>query len=259
MRRFVFAAMLLLPAPAQAGAWTLSEDHVQIITQETWSTAIASFDDTGTASIPAGYEKWLTSIDAEYGWNDWLTLIAAPEFAHARTLDPSGAVITANDFAAAAGARVRLYNDFGVVSAELTAKSAGAFAMSVSRGRAAGQEIEIRGLYGTNFTFFHRDGYADVEAGYRWIAGPRADEIPIDISVGMQITKKDSILIQSFNIITANNARPPYTYYRSHKLQISSIRRISDHVSLQSGAFVSPAGQNALLERGINVALWVNF
>jgi hypothetical protein len=35
--------------------------------------------------------------------------------------------------------------------------------------------------------------------------------------------------------------------------------RIAPKFSLQAGAFVSPAGQNALVERGLLVALWSNF
>jgi hypothetical protein len=35
--------------------------------------------------------------------------------------------------------------------------------------------------------------------------------------------------------------------------------RVAPKFSLQTGAFVSPAGQNALVERGLLVALWSNF
>src|SRR5262249_7255046 len=119
--------------------------------------------------------------------------------------------------------------------------------------------IEIRGLYGTNFTLFDRNGYADIEAGYRWIAGTRADEFPIAFSVGLQLGKRDSILLQSFNIVTRDNARPPYGYYRLRKLPYSIIAGVSDRVSIVSGACISPAGQNSLLERGATVAVWVNF
>ena len=64
------------------------------------------------------------------------------------------------------------------------------------------------------------------------------------------------VMAQNFNIISAGDASPPYSYYRSHKLEFSVVQRLSQHWSLQSGVFFSPAGQNALVERGVSIALW---
>lgn len=259
MKRFLAVLAFFFPVAAHAGAWTLNEDSTQIIAGTTWSTAGTSFDDKGAASQPAIYEKWLSSADAEYGWNDYLTLIVAPEFAHARVGLPSGVVSTANDFAIAGGARVRLDDLFGVLSAQLTAKSAGAFDMSVSANGAAGRQLELRLLYGTNFTVLGYDGYFDAEAAERLIAGLRPDELPIDLTLGVQVTPHTTVMAQSFNIIAAGNAKPPYEYYRQHKLELSAVTRLTDQFSLQSGAFISPAGQNTLVEQGFSVALWAQF
>jgi hypothetical protein len=62
-------------------------------------------------------------------------------------------------------------------------------------------------------------------------------------------------MAQSFNIISGS-AIAPYTSYRTHKLEFSVVEKLNDRWSLQSSAFFSPAGQNALDEKGMCVALW---
>lgn len=259
MKRALLLLLLLAPQSAFAGAWTMPRGKMQIIASTTWSAAKSSFDSSGSASVPAQFEKSLTSIDLEYGWNDWLTLIADPEYAYARTLRISGRVETDHDWAESGGVRIRLAHSFGVLSAEFTAKSAGAYAMDVARDGAAGRQLETRLLYGTNFNLFGKRGYIDLECGYRWIAGPRADEIPVDVTVGYRANWRTWLMFQSFNIIAMDNARPPYEYYRQHKLEFSTVTWLSRTVSIQSSAFISPAGQNSLAEQGGSVAVWLRF
>ncbi|HUJ03593.1 MAG TPA: hypothetical protein VLW75_08155 [Rhizomicrobium sp.] len=258
MKRAVALLLLLMPNAARAGAWTMPRGHMQVIVQTIWSQAKSGYDSKSTASLPLDFEKSLTNADIEYGWNNWLTLIARPEFAHART-ELFGRVHSDNDWAGAGGVRLRLMHSFGVLSAEFVAKSAGAYAMSVSRDGAAGRQLESRLLYGTNFRLFHRNGYLDIEGGYRWIAGPRADEIPVDVTLGYRLNWRTWLMLQSFNIVAMGNARPPYQYYRQHKIEFSTVTRFSHRLYLQSGAFVSPAGQNSLVEAGASMAVWLNF
>lgn len=259
MKNALVLVLLLVPQAAFAGAWTMPRGHMQIIASSTWSGAHSSFDSSGSASVPAEFEKSLSSIDIEYGWNNWLTLLADPEYAYARTLRPNGRIETDHDWAESGGVRIRLAHTFGVLSAEFTAKSAGAYAMDVARDGAAGRQLETRLLYGTNFKLFGKRGYLDLESGYRWIAGPRADEVPVDITLGYRTNWRTWLMFQSFNIVAMNNARAPYEYYRQHKLEFSTVTWLSQEVSVQSSAFISPAGQNSLAEQGGSVALWFRF
>jgi len=41
--------------------------------------------------------------------------------------------------------------------------------------------------------------------------------------------------------------------------QLSVVRQITGHWSLQIGAFVSPFGQNIVVEQGVVSALWYRF
>lgn len=106
---------------------------------------------------------------------------------------------------------------------------------------------------------FRLDGFLDVEAGERWLSGARPNETPIDLTAGLHITPHNMLLLQNFNIIAGDDARPPFGYYRIHKLALSWVTGPWHHLSLQTGGFFSPAGQNSLVETGVFAAVWAQF
>jgi hypothetical protein len=238
--------LLLCAGQAHAGAWTQAEDTGQTFSTFTYSRASHSYDGHSNATIPIRYTKLLTQTYIEYGVRDWLTLTVDPEYAKAQSGPPGGPIEIANAFAIGAGARVRLLDNHGVFSLEGSYKSAGAFDTSVSVNQESARQFEIRALYGTNFDLFGKTAFADLELGQRFIAGARPSETPIDISVGLHITKQTMVLAQNFNVIAGGDSKPPYSYYRSHKVQLSIVQHLWRHLSLQVGGFVSPLGQNAL-------------
>ncbi|HEY4113985.1 MAG TPA: hypothetical protein VGM17_07975 [Rhizomicrobium sp.] len=254
----IAAALASLPAPACAGAWTLPAGDTQAITGAILSNANATFGSSGHAT-PVLFRKLLVGSYVEHGILDDVTLIFAPEYATATEEGPNQPLIHVHDFALKAGVRVRLEDSFGVFSAEASFKTAGGFDMSVTTRNDSGKEAELRLLYGTNFTVFHRGGYIDLEVAERYITGARPSETPIDLTVGLKITKSITLMAQSFNIIADGEGKPPYRYYRSHKLEFGVLQRLWNGVYLQSGGFISPFGQNALVEHGADASLWVQF
>ena len=264
----IAAAMLcVMSSPALAGAWTLPEESSQIIATTIVSTASTEFNANGEPYRPVKFRKLLQTACIEYGWKDWLTLTLDPEYARAISAEFRKPVQHATDFAVGGGLRARLTGSIGVLSLEATVKSAGTYDMSTAIDltainsnplkRDTSRQAELRLLYGTNFTLFGRSGYFDSEVAQRWIANARPDETAIDFTVGYDIGWHTQAMLQSFNLIAAGNARPPYSYYRSHKLALSAVTHIWRQFSLQTGTFFSPAGQNALAEQGAFVALWV--
>jgi hypothetical protein len=251
--------LLMYAQEARAGAWTQAEDTGQTISTFTYSRASRSYDGHSNATIPIRYTKLLTQTYIEYGVRDWLTITVDPEYAKAQSGPPGGPIEVANAFAIGAGARVRLLDSHGVFSLEGSYKSAGAFDTSVSVNQESARQFEIRALYGTNFDLFGKTAFADLELGQRFIAGARPSETPIDISVGLHITKQTMVLAQSFNVIAGGDSKPPYSFYRSHKVQLSIVQHLWRDLSLQIGGFVSPLGQNALKEQGLSIALWDSF
>ncbi|HEY0266113.1 MAG TPA: hypothetical protein VGC16_05130, partial [Rhizomicrobium sp.] len=152
-----------------------------------------------------------------------------------------------------------LLADDDVLSLEVSARSAGAFNFAVSTdANAAGYDGGFRLLYGAGFRWRGMDGFVNVEAGERWVSAPRPDQTPVDLTAGLWLDPDWMAMLQSFNLVSGS-AAAPYSYFRSHKLELSAVWRVTQRFSLQAGAFVSPAGQNALVERGLVLALWSDF
>jgi protein XagA len=260
-KQFVLAAAFAMQSGvAFAGAWTLPEGKTQLISTFFLSRAGHAFDDSGDPSIPVTFDKYLSQSYIAYGAFDGVTLLLDPEYAVARQGVPGGRQISASAFAIGGGIQGLVFdNNFGVLSVEGSFKSAGAFDTNVSVNKESGQQYELRALYGANFPVFDMTGFTDIEVAERWIAGGRPNETPIDVTLGLHITPQLMVLAQSFNIIAGGDAELPYTYYRSHKVELSAVQHIWHGYSLQAGLFVSPAGQNSLKEQGITVGLWDDF
>ncbi|MBL6854432.1 MAG: hypothetical protein ISS15_03050 [Alphaproteobacteria bacterium] len=250
-------AAALSASPAFGGAWTLTRDHWQSFSTATASQADWSFAPNGDATIPTRFNKILLQNTFEYGPTGYLTLFATPAYVVANVTTPTRQLSHVQNTSIEAGARVMLTaHRFGKLSIQGSYKTAGSFDLSVSAHNDSGRQIELRVLYGTGFEVFGRDAFIDFQIAQRWISHPRPNETPIDVTAGLWLTRDTMVMAQNFNIISAGDASPPYSYYRSHKLEFSVVQRLSQHWSLQSGVFFSPAGQNALVERGVSIALW---
>lgn len=258
MHRGVVALLLCLAmcGAARAGAWTQERHHWQIITSFESMHADAEFGATGERDPSAKFDKLYLKSLIEYGWSDSVTLFAAPEFVIAKSTR-DGVVKPMRDSAIEIGVRNRLWRGFGVASLQTSYKSAGPSDLSRSMGGDSAQIAEVRLLYGTNLRFLGRDGFADIEVARRWVSRPRPDENLLDMAAGLWLDPRTMLMLQSFNTIGGGAAEPPYTDYRMHKLELSVIRRLSGRWSLQTGAFVSPAGRNSLVEQGVVVSLWL--
>jgi hypothetical protein len=247
---------LMTPTDSDAGAWTLRRHHWQMFSGATVSQASMMFGFDGRATVPTKFSKSLLQNTLEYGLTDWATLFATPAFVIANVQTPAMKAVAVRNSSLEAGARILLFERYGVLSIQGSYKSAGAFDLSVSANRQPGRQIDVRLLYGTNFKLFDMDGFADFQVGQRWIAHPRPNETPVDLTAGVWVTPRTLLLVQSLNIISSGDAIAPYYYYRTHKLELSVVQKVTTRWSLQFGAFASPLGQNALVERGVNVSLW---
>lgn len=257
--RFCFrwlSALLLLATQAQAGAWTEPKGHWQIISSFDVARASEGFGGTGIADAPIRYDKLYSKLLIEYGWSDRLTLIAAPEVVVANYSWAGGAPAHDRDVSFEAGARYRLSDRFGILSLQASYKSAGPSDLDNSIGRDSARIVELRVLYGRNFTLLGRDGFADLELAQRFVGGPRPSETVLDATAGWRLAPRTLAMVQSFNTVSGGDAKPPYTYFRTHKIETSLVRSWGTRWSLQLGAYMSPAGQNSLVEQGVEVAIW---
>lgn len=253
----MLVALLWVPLPAMAGAWTLPKGDIQIISGTTFATADHAFDNNSKPTVRIGYQKELLQLYGQYGLTDKITLFVSPEYAIATSAPLIGVAAAAKDAAVGGGVRFRLTDAIGVVSLEASLKTAGAFNLSVSANGVSGRQAELRLLYGKGFKIAERDAFVDVEAAARWVSGDRPNEVPVDLTVGWHATPKLMLMAQNFNIVSGS-ARAPFGYYRSHKVELSAVYKFDDRSSIQLGGFVSPAGQNALQERGATLSVWTS-
>lgn len=265
MRRVLVAGLLLLPCAAHGAAWTQGRGSWQVISGVIYSDAALSFDNQGRAAAPTLFQRILLQNDVEYGVSNRLTAFVRTETADVRSQSGTATAVDAVDNAVELGFRLRpsrgphLLSDYDVISVEAMVRTAGAFNFDYSaNASAAGRAAGVRLLYGAPFKLWHRDGFVNLEAGERWLSRPRPNETVADLTTGLWLDRRWLLLAQNFNVVSGP-ARPPYVYFRSHKLEASLAYRLSRHFTLQGGAFFSPAGQNALDERGLCLSLWSDF
>jgi hypothetical protein len=251
----VLYLLCLAPPEALAGAWTLKKHHWQMFNATTTSSATASFGANGR-QFPARFRKILVQNTLEYGLTDTITLFATPAYVSASAQTAEGKVTRATGSSVEAGARILLFAHRGKLSLQGSYKATGPFDLSNSENQSAARQIELRLLYGSGFKLFGDDGFVDLQVAQRWINHGRPDETAVDLTAGLWLRKDTMVMAQSFNIVSGGDARPPFTSYRSHKVQLSLVERLSQHWSIQAGAFISPAGRNALVEKGLSVVLW---
>jgi protein XagA len=253
------AGALIAPQPICAGAWTLDHGQFQVFSGVTVSRATRRFDGTSDPTQKVVFNKLFVQNWMEYGLTDAVTLFAAPEYILADSGMAGAGVDHTRASSVEAGARILLLSRIGMLSVQMSGKTAGAFNMSTSVGGQSGRQIELRLLYGCNFRLLRRDGYLDLQVAERWIKRPRPNEMTIDATAALWLTRRYLLMFQSFNTIAGGGARPPYEFYRQHKLQASLLQRLGPRWSLQTGVFVSPAGQNIVQEQGVVTQLWYRY
>jgi hypothetical protein len=263
MKRLLVCLALLIPLEARAAAWTQPRGSWQIITGAVLSDADRSFDAGGNASFPERFQRLLLTTDTEYGITNRLTLLVRTETANAHVRAGNATPTNALDNAVEVGARYRLMRPHwlakdDVLSIEVSGRKAGAFNFAYSaNATSGGEDAGIRLLYGSGFRVAHHYAFIDLEAGERWLSHPRPSQTAIDLTAGMWLAPRWMVMLQSFNLVSGP-ARAPYVYYRTHKLEASAVWRMTRRLSLQGGVFFSPAGQNALDERGLCLSLWAD-
>ncbi|HVU21212.1 MAG TPA: hypothetical protein VHE09_10810 [Rhizomicrobium sp.] len=230
-----------------------------IISSLDLARALDGYDGKGSAKAPIRFVKLNSRDLVEYGWNDKLTLFAAPEYVIAESTWAGQTPNVARALSIEAGARYRLLDNIGVLSIQASYRTSGAFDLSNSRSIDTASIGEFRILYGTNFKLFGRDAFGDAELAQRFVTHPRPNETLLDLTAGLSLGPGTQVMLQSFNVVSGGDWQPPDTYFRTHKAEFSVVQRLNKKWSLQAGVFISPAGQNSLVEQGITLAAWTRF
>ena len=113
-------------------------------------------------------------------------------------------------------------------------------------------------MFGEGFDVFRRHAFAGMEAGWRWRAGPPADEAVLDAILGIDPWPSALLMLQSFAISSTGSASGAYRRYDLIKLQLTLAQRLTPRWWIQAGLIETAAGKDAG-ETGAVLALWLRF
>lgn len=258
----VAALLAARPDPASAGAWTSEAGHGQVILQATAATADQEFGPSSHLFDSRPYDKAEVTLVFEYGLTDWLTLIGAPQFLAVQLGDPYPASYAGLGYTDL-GARARLFQgENTVVSAQVVARLPGTG--NSSSAAAVGYEdaeLDLRLLFGASFQLFGKASYLDVEVAQRQRFGPPPDEFRLDATLGVRVTERWQLLLQSFNVISEGAGEGPnfgvsYEYY---KLQAGAAYDLTQSLTVQAAVVGTYFARNAPQENGVVLSALYRF
>ena len=155
------------------------------------------------------------------------------------------------------GVKVGLYEAPGIaVSLQTTARLApvrtGSPALVGNRDSGA----DLRLLVGKGLAIAGLDTFVGIEAAYRTRGDGWANEIHIDLTLGIRPLPRLLVLAQVFDVL-AVGAAPQHTSWT--KVQGSLAYDLDARWSIVGGAFATVAGRNAGRELGPLAAVWYHF
>lgn len=254
-------AITLLPlwaGTAHAGAWPQPKGEGQVIVTGIYSDSEKGYDAQGKTVDIDDYTKAEVYALMEYGVTDDLTVMLTPSLSHVKVQngdDSTGLGYTE------LGARYRLaQGSGGVFSLQGSLRLPGKKRRdNIAQIGATDSEIDLRALAGTSFKFAGKDGFLDVQGGYRIRNGGPANEFRLDATVGVRPSDKLLLMAQSFNVVSDGRGTGVFGKARYSNVYLSGVYDVTPQWSLQLGAMGTLGGRNALRERGVLVAIWRRF
>ncbi len=259
----VLAAMGLASRHAVGGAWPLREGAWQIITQMTpYEAKISGFDPGGRQAGSGTYDRIEYSSLVEYGLTPQTTIGVQ---ARAQSIWQDAGAVQGEAHGLAelnVFARQTLYRgDWDAYALQAQIGIPG-FQWGDENPAVAEPNLhaEFRALYGRGFELPGGwTGFGEVQAAFRYRAGLPADEVRLDVTLGLRPLPDWMLLAQQFSTFGLKNNEPMGADYDIHRLQLSIVHDLTPSVSLQLGAFREYAGRNTALGNAVIAALWLRF
>lgn len=250
-------------ATAQAGAFLQPPNTGQLIVTGRFEQSNRFFSRNGRNRRVRNYRKFELQAWAEYGVSEAVTLIFAPSLARTSTSARPTPIRRESKFQVLhgnleLGARLSLARSLqSAASLQATIRLAQQFSKApVGVLLHEPHELDVRLLYSRNFQLGRKPAYVDIQSGYRLRTGI-ADEWRTDVTLGILLYPKWTILLQNFNIVSLGGRR--FRGKRQHKLQVSFVYALTKYWSVQAGAFTTIAGRSARKDRGLVAAVWRRF
>ncbi|WP_245258576.1 hypothetical protein [Methylopila sp. M107] len=250
-----------LAGPAEAGAFTLEHGRTKLFLTGVLNSGDHYFDADGRLKRRGIYRKYDLQLYGEHGLREGLTVFGSAGLQRIKTKDGASferAGLGRTEF----GLRAKMFERVGWIgSVQGSAVIAGAKkGPDLAVVGETDDQFDGRVLVARSFEAFGKPAFVDLAAGYRVRTGDPADEARFDATFGVRPSPRLLVMAQSFNTIGVARWRGPYALrQRIYKLQGAAIYDLTDNWSLIGAAFCTPAGRDALDERGATFGVGLKF
>lgn len=251
-RSLCIIAAALPPGAAEAGAWTRAAGEAFV------SQTTRIFSTEPTSSRDVEFARSSLGVYAEYGALEGLTLGAEAD--QGFRLDNAG--FGQQDGRARGFARVRLWTgeagDVASVEAGGSIPLSGFTSPAVPGGDTS-YEIRVSALYGRGLETPLGFGWADGILSYAKFVGPRADEIKLDLTLGLRPAAGWVAMAQVFATKGLRNANFGGADFDLAKVQLSVGYQITETRTLLLGAARDVLTRGASDGYELSLAVWTQF
>lgn len=265
----LISVLLALSCSTQAqAAWLQSRGETLIISSLSSYGSDARYDDFGARGPDRGYRKRELSFYGVYGLTDSLTIGAQPGFYELRAHNANTTGRQRMRGLSHVDLFVRtsiLTGDYWIVSGQALVKLPGTKAVDREPLlENASRDAEARLLFGRSGWLAREtlslDYFLSIEAGYRYRDRRAADQWRADATFGIHPWQNYQIILQSFNMIAAQQGgESDPTDYDLYKAQLSVVRSLPHGMALQLGGFSEYAGRNTGAGQALFMAVWTRF
>lgn len=268
MRLVASSALLVVafalggPLPAWAGAWNEGEGHwLDVNTLSYYAVTTDGYNQLGQKSGSGRYQQIEINPYIEYGLTDKWTIGIQPRVQEIQQSNLPGTarafgLVQFNTFV-----RFQLYRDnWNAWALQEQVDFSGVQTGTEPQLVQPNTEYETRLLYGRNFDLpGNWNGFADLEAAYRFETQGWANQIRLDIAVGVHPRPGWMILAQSLNTIGVTTPAPGQPDYNLYRVELSVVHELTPHIAVQIGAWHDAGGRDISLGNAGIVALWFRF
>lgn len=266
----VTAVLTALAGQAYAGAWTLEAGKGQLIMTGLYQSADHLWNNRGNKQPQAEYQKYELNPYMEYGLADGLTVGAnlslqrAQQDATSVTSSESNWGIGDSEFFV----RKRLWQRDGFIlsSESLIKLPSPEFSHDGAPGIGSPNPDMGTGLSaGYGFSAHGLNHFAALDTQYRYRFGRQKDQLKIATTVGISTSEKWMVMPQAFFTYrisdpkTASFTQSSGDDYNQIRLQLSTVYKVREDVSLQFGGFHDVSGKNSGIGKGVLFSVWKQF
>ena len=246
--------------PARASAWNLPAGAGFTNVDVTLDSGDRYFDKDGRLLPARSYRNADIGGYVEYGITDWLMAVARPSLDLTQVGSPGGGHYLGPGATQAGLQYQALVFGPAVFAVQGTFRLPGTTSHqdSATIGNTA-REGDFRALGGVSFHVGPFPAFGELQAAYRVRSDGGASQWHGDATLGIDLTPRLLLLVQSFNQVPVGDGTPYLPSATYSDLKISIVEKITVAWSVQFGAYMTVAGRNALRERGAVVGIWHRF